>query len=237
MKQYVFHGMQRSGNHAIINWALGAVAEKSVLINDFLHPGFLDSNDGLGPADAVAKAISELDPDVLVCTVEDSGIEEAKAMIEEKGVLKGTVNHVLVMRDPFNLFASRARGKVQCQLGAMTAIAVETWKDHARAYLKGSLINANFNIWFLQRDYRLLLARRLALPFTDETKDGIMDINGGSSFDGLDYAGKASEMKVLERYKQVDTRWLDGEVHELHHQIFHTALAEELKELPCNPGN
>jgi hypothetical protein len=236
MKQYIFHGMQRSGNHAILNWAIGAVAENTVLLNDCLAENFTAKH-GLGLSDSVKKAIAEVEPDYLVYTVEDYEIGEAKKILGDSGVDVASATHVLVLRDPYNLFASRGTRYDASRLGGFSSLAVETWKSHARTYLKGDLVNANFNIWFLQRDYRLLLAKRLGLPFTDDNKEGIMDLCGGSSFDGMKYNGRASEMKVLERYKKVDTRWLDGEVRDLHQQIFHTALAGELKELSCNLGS
>jgi len=110
---------------------------------------------------------------------------------------------VLVLRDPFNLFASRLKrpgGMVQPE------IAIRIWQQHARQWwrvraLKQRPVLIAFNHWLADRDYRRVVARRLGLTFTDAGKDHVPGVFGGSSFDGRAYDGRAHEMRVLERWR------------------------------------
>jgi hypothetical protein len=46
------------------------------------------------------------------------------------------------------------------------------------------------------------LSVRLSIPFRDAGRDEVAPFGGGSSFDGLTFAGRASAMKVNERWRQ-----------------------------------
>ena len=110
---------------------------------------------------------------------------------------------VLVLRDPFNLFASRRA------MGASTlpaATAVRMWKQHAAEYLgrprylKRDPVFVNYNRWVACREYRRGLAGRLGLAFTDAGVDAVPACGGGSSFDGVRFDGRARRMPVFERW-------------------------------------
>lgn len=103
---------------------------------------------------------------------------------------------VLVLRDPFNLFASRRA------MGATLprTTAARMWKQHARTALKvltarrpakQRLLPILYNRWAADSVYREHIAQHLGLTFTDEGIDTVAACNGGSSFDGLRYDGRA----------------------------------------------
>src|SRR5690606_16318203 len=87
------------------------------------------------------------------------------------------------------------------------ATAARIWKQHAREfcgrrrYLPAGRIALSYNRWVTDRDYRRQIAGELGLQFTDAGFEEVSATGGGSSFDGVKYNGRASGMKVLERWK------------------------------------
>lgn len=86
-----------------------------------------------------------------------------------------------------------------------------------------------YNDWVRDSGYRRQLAQRLGLEFTDAGFNEVAKwgpVTWGDSFDGLDYEGRAQEMKVLERWKNfVDDGFYrrlfrDGELIELSNMVF-----------------
>ncbi|MEP7247703.1 MAG: hypothetical protein ABI885_29010 [Gammaproteobacteria bacterium] len=142
---------------------------------------------------------------------------------------------ILIMRDPFNLFASRM--KAGFLPGFLPRIKdfdrlTELWKEHATEYLSlSNLLPApkvciNFNEWFTSTSYRAELARTLGLQFSDTSVNAVPEFGGGSSFDGLAFQGRAQQMQITERWKEFkdDARYrtilADVEMLELSARIF-----------------
>ncbi|MEZ5583588.1 MAG: hypothetical protein R3F37_13335 [Candidatus Competibacteraceae bacterium] len=147
---------------------------------------------------------------------------------------------VLILRDPFNLLAS----KLKWAYGIVDRPSKPTiedvrkardlWKVYAREYLGETSflrdrVNISYNHWFAERDYR----DHLAAEFGFENRDmGVREVAkwgptlSQDSFDGLKYEGRAQEMKVLERWKAyVDDPiyrefMADEELHWLSREIF-----------------
>ena len=124
-----------------------------------------------------------------------------------------TVN-VLVLRDPRNLFASRirmaSRLDVPCFRTDRTSMQrfVDLWKAQAREFLGITSVLRNrvciyYNTWFSSRAYRSEISNRLHLTFTDNGFNEVSDEGGGSSFDGMAFDGKGSQMNVLSRYAEL----------------------------------
>jgi len=82
------------------------------------------------------------------------------------------------------------------------------WKIYAREhlgltnYLPNNSICISFNKWFLDEDYRVEIANKLDLDYSDFALNVVGAVmGGGSSFNGLNYDGRAQQMKVLDRWK------------------------------------
>jgi hypothetical protein len=81
----------------------------------------------------------------------------------------------------------------------------EDWLMYAREalgetdYFKDKII-CNFDEWFSSEDYRKKLSSQLGLEYSDK---GVGTLTGsvGSSFNGMRFAKKTQEMKVLDRWK------------------------------------
>ena len=114
---------------------------------------------------------------------------------------------VLIIRDPFNLFASRLKNNFLATK-SKTKTARELWIDYAKEflgetnYLQHNKVCINYNLWVKNKDYRQEIAKQLEINFTDAAIDKVSGCGGGSSFDGRELDGKASKMDVNNRWKE-----------------------------------
>jgi hypothetical protein len=135
---------------------------------------------------------------------------------------------VLLLRDPFNTFASRLQRIRQDPAQArLLAIIPALWKRYAHEFLEPhylpDAVRINFNRWYLSADYRKTVSERLGWHFTDRgfgSKRGWV-FSHGSSFGDND----PTNLDLLNRWKtfQDDKEfrsYLDDEVCELSKRIF-----------------
>lgn len=238
-------GMSRSGNHAVINWILSQARGRRCFVNCAeprtnpfatarpLHDG-RPIVASYRPFDEDAERRGEHSrKDLLVHSYEDCFLGSVASDLFERrhdewvgASLRRT--DVLILRDPYNLFASRIRAGV----GTVTdRAAVRIWKQHARELLglrcnlRQRRIAVSYNRWAADRDYRRRLAARLGLEFTDAGRQRVPATANGSSFDGMRYDGRADRMRTLERWRHFagDKRFealFDAEMHALSERIF-----------------
>lgn len=232
-------GLRRSGNHAIINWIAKQVKGEVMFINHVkpLENPYRDQyesqvilgrelDNSLWNYRDTAWWKSEKEgnfslKDCLLYSYEDQEIEKiAKPSFESKHDLylgKSEQRYdVVVMRDPFNLFASRLKSKPREDRPNFSMLEVysrrynlpELWVAYAKeclgetSLLKNNKIFVNYNKWFFDIEYRKSLSELLQVNFTDDGLNDISVSGRGSSFDGDKYAGKAYKMDVLNRWKQ-----------------------------------
>lgn len=122
---------------------------------------------------------------------------------------------ILVLRDPFNFFASRMkweeRGGRCCYHLISDAVSrlqlIELWKEYAREFLgetnflKNKKLAVNYNEWFSSVQYRQSIAQELGLEYSDQALDAVHGVGLGSSFSGFDMSGSARKLKVSERWR------------------------------------
>jgi hypothetical protein len=112
---------------------------------------------------------------------------------------------VLILRDPYNLLASRLqidafRPRSMPAFSALwTSYAVEFLGE--TNHLTHNKVSVNYNRWVVSKTYRQELATKLGLHFSDHGSGDVTHFGGGSSFDGSAYNGRAHEMDVLNRWK------------------------------------
>jgi hypothetical protein len=223
--------MRRSGHHAIVNWILAQAEEWTCFLNDCRKKG--------NPYVTCRSSTSVLPVSSDVATrlfwkAERSGVHTRKsllmynfedahpeAFVSSNAVAESTrwvgrskrVLNVLILRDPFNLFASRLRwlrGRKGTGLLKDPQQWVALWKEYAREATDvtdhvPNRVLVSYNAWCLSESYRRELAAQLGLPFTDAGRQEVARWGPtvwGDSFDGLQYDGRAEDMKVLERWKQ-----------------------------------
>ncbi len=243
-KEIRFVGLQRSGNHAIINWIFQQAPEPRCHLN-CVEPG---SN----PFHTFQRksSVEEFQKDffekfniyaemcglfsrksLLIYSYEDEDLRDVSSEPFERrhdrwlGRSASRFDIVLV-RDPYNLFASRLKreesgipNRYSLRVDSERGILCGLWKQYAReflgetGFLPHNRLAVNYNRWFLEKEYRMKLSAALGLEFSDGGMDEVLHVGGGSSFDRMSFDNKASEMKVLER-------WRNYEKNELFRSIF-----------------
>ena len=235
-------GLQRSGNHAIINWIRQQESKMTTFLN---HCKVLENPyrnvyenltlRGLDPKRAGVYGLGYEDidycknqakgkfsiKDCLIYSYEDLDLERiTHTSFEKKRVLylgKSEQRYdVIIMRDPFNLFASRLKRsqpkpgsqKINCmEVYSRKRTLPELWIAYAKEclgetnLLRGKKIFINYNTWCSDIDYRQEIAEKINLIFTDQGFNNVSGAGGGSSFNYTNFNNKASRMDVLNRWQ------------------------------------
>lgn len=245
MNQLELHvlGMSRSGNHAITDWIFLQATGRKLLLNcaegktnPFLTCRPLE-RDIPWRADPPMEIEAERHgrfaaKDLLIHTYEDSWLGHAfsREFTEHHDAWVGPSRRrveLVILRDPFNLFASRMA--LECKLSLRDAPRM--WRQHAGVALSSAVPGRVerraiiYNKWVRDRDYRRDLAHFLGLPFTDSGVNAIPSCGGGSSFDGTIYDGRAADMATGERWRRYADRddyrrFFDARTIELSERIF-----------------
>lgn len=251
-------GMARSGNHAIIDWILAQLPGRWCFLNcvepvtnPFHTVRPIDRGDtgcqtNIPGFDLAGEQAGRLSPkETILFSQEDTFLKIAlgsqATAIQESGIGAGARRiDVLILRDPYNLFASRRRLAHQY---VTDQTAVRIWKQHARAYLGETpyvgpeAVRIRYNDWACDRRYRQRIAQALGLHFTDAGIDRVARCAGGSSFDGTRYEGRAPEMPVFDRWRRYSDdpafrRLFDPQVAEFAERIFGPLPGRALVEPP-----
>ncbi|MDB9529866.1 hypothetical protein PN498_28020 [Oscillatoria sp. CS-180] len=233
-----FCGIQRSGNHAVINWMIAQEHRKTCFING-AFPGTNPWHQNWGIAypnfpywpkerDIKGALVSK---ELFIFSYENQPLSDIEA---DKSALADYIGNsredytVVILRDPYNTFASWMKRHTP-----VTPSVIELWKRYAYEFVgKSNLINSpkilvSFNQWFSDQTYRQNLAHQLGLEFTDHGLREVSHHGGGSSFDGQGLRGQATHMNVLTRFHHYVSNpqfqaifEADAELKQLSDQIF-----------------
>ena len=245
-------GLSRSGNHAIVEW-IRRQAEGRVCFLNCVEPktnpfhSARPTGDGQPSVanypefDHQREAAGEFShKDWLIFSYEDCFLTMVCHRDFERhhdqwlGRSQSRMD-VLILRDPFNLFASRLRSQYT---GVTPKTMVRIWKQHARQflgqrhYVTQDFLPISYNRWTADAAYRRQLAEQLGLNFSDAGSATVPTTGGGSSFDGRRFDGEAEQMDVFGRWRHFrddeDYRELfDAEVLRLSRAIFGTVEDSE----------
>lgn len=216
-------GMRRTGNHALLNWIAKQQPGKLFHLNNVAagrNPYRYKSDRLLRyhPEHHKMAAVYRrqargelIKRDCLIYSYEDWGLANITQPRFERNRTLYLGNsaqrfEVLILRDPFNLFASRIKQNFQatkCKKTSMVALWLEYAKEFVgdTHYLQGNVICINYNRWFADTDYRRSLAARLGLVFSDAGLSEVLSLGAGSSFDGTRLNGQARAMDVTNRWR------------------------------------
>ena len=208
MISYVIYAMQRTGQHAIINWITGQ-ADGSVT-----HVNFGQFIDGkIIPKFSQVTHVKKDGPrKFFITNVEDCNLQEMQSVeLSDFSPLGESekIVEILVVRDTRNWLASvlvGAKRDVDYVPPEVMAPKLVAHRMHASEYkgetnyIKNKVIIV-YDWWFQSVGYRKEIAERLELPFTDEGLNAVSAHGQGSSFDYRNYHGRAQEMDVLNRWK------------------------------------
>src|SRR5688500_1596779 len=215
----LFHGMKRSGNHAVIEWLLPQM--RCAFVNNAIPLGPILRGKPFPAPTAFAawyprqKIESEAQSQRgLLVSLEDHDL--GVSPFHREGL---DLRHILLVRQPQHLFSSRLRKAWRVDMPAYTRSyedavmqrAIGIWKQHARCYLREEdvfpgRIAILFDAWVSDPGYRASVSSALGVEFDDAGFGRVAGVGGGSSFDGTRYHGRGHEMKVLDRVSQLDSR-------------------------------
>ena len=254
-KEFRFVGLSRSGNHAVINWVIDQIEGKYCFLNctEPKRNPFLTARPLTEGGKVYRTNIKNFDlakeqkgersmRDYLIYSHEDCflGSLNKKKWKETEMSWKGRSRErkdVLILRDPFNLFASRIKSGLlrgHYTHHGVKPISLLTlrriYKQHEREflgeknYLKNKVV-INFNLWTTDKEYRRSLCEKLEIPFSDKGFREVAEVAGGSSFDGTRFSGSTDKMDLHSRWKEYATDeeyWamFDTEMVELAIRIF-----------------
>lgn len=248
-------GLSRSGNHALINWILAQIKNLRFCFLNCAEPkqnpftsarplgkgksgiytnisGFSNSKEEEG--DFQKK-------DYLVYSYEDTflGPLMHRSFKKQRQKWLGDSLHrkdILLIRDPFNLFASRIKAgflladKSHRQEQISWKVLKRIYKQHAREFLGekkylGNSVKINYNKWVANKQYRQSISEQLEIPFSDEGLFELSRVAGGSSFEGTSISAENLHKKIENRWKNYmdnEQFWelFDEELAELSFQIF-----------------
>lgn len=223
-------GLSRSGNHGIIDWILAQTTGRYCFLNcvepkqnPFRSARLLEHGRSYRTTirnfALEREATGEFSPkDLLLYSYEDVYLGAVahpsfEAMREHYlGTSSSRIN-VLILRDPFNLLASRIRSGlfdnryIWGEKVVTHRMAMRIWKQHAREFLQsrrlpGRTVGIVYNRWARDPGYRRAILERLGLPLRDSRAPRVARVAGGSSFDGLRHIRSPHQMNVHRRWEQ-----------------------------------
>ena len=217
--------MRRSGHHAVINWIRYQTPRIHVFLNacrPTAHPldscHLSQSRVGYGSFDvrmrrSLARVVRSRFVNYILYNFEDA-LPRLENDQPDQAFFGGIVMTVLVLRDPFNLLASRLHwertfrarfsGGDSRLVSARLRQAAHLWKTFARRAMRppeGRHLLVKYNDWCNSRDYRRQLARHLKLPGIDMHMDEIARWGPGSSFEGDAICSPDHRLRTLGRWR------------------------------------
>ncbi len=238
-----FFGIRRSGNHPIIHWVAAHFSEPVWFVNDVAnfhrptvreedHLGIFEPKEFKNPAGK--KGFWKIKKSVLLHSYEDIGLAKLKFDKNEAVVGKDDRGFsVLIVRDPFNMLASRhakSKGSNAQQPLGIGPRDITKLKEHMRVALGDmpslpNMVVILYNRWVFEERYRQRIETLMGLfSPTTNTLESVFGL--GSSFDEKLYDGSASQMRVMERWKlfERDPRYrsffADEEIWDLSERLF-----------------
>lgn len=224
---FVF-GLRRGGNHALAEWLKGHFEPDELLhLNNARLATFEERGEVIRFDDAEHAEVRPTPAQrILLVGYENTDFLQFPAAQNFK--LARRNDWLVLLRDLPNMAASicrSARERPDFVWRHRLRDFPELWGMYARRFLAGSggARYVSFNRWFEEPAYRRELAEGLKLDFTDRGLNAISALGGGSSFDGLDYAGRAQSMRVLARWPEL-----------LHDSLFRCLVLAERENLARN---
>lgn len=141
--------------------------------------------------------IDEYMPGNIIMTVERDSWEGFKYYRQ----LYPGFNHVIILREFKNWVASVCQMHGSLHFGKLLHADVVKYKSLLE---DKDCLRIKYDQWCTDLAYRYNLCNILGLKFTDCGFEDVSPNGDGSSFDGLKFQGRASNMNTTERYKKVE---------------------------------
>lgn len=206
-----FMGLQRSGNHAIINWIASQLNMPKVYLlnainlidNPYISACAENTNNTMifnnFSLDRQKESTGKLSyKDCLIYSYEDKdlldicNIQHTDFINKCIGASKQHYN-IMILRDPFNLLASRLQREYGGGRNSISVIHhmsyfIYIYKQYIKEFIglthiiPNNKILINFNQWISDIKYRSQICNLLNIKFTDQNFQYVPKVGGGSSF-------------------------------------------------------
>ena len=225
MRVWVFHGMRRTGNHAIINWT--GITRSTIFFNDILPKEQRRALLGEDVAPArfgrwlfracSRRSVSKLLPG-LGCLFHGALSVSLEDWLIDRRTFENWPRDrrdILLIRDPFNLFASRIsmgqgghKSFFKRRPEEYFRASIALWKQHAREFLGDTNhlpghVGIFYDRWLVDAEYRREVAAGLGITPDEGALNVVAREGGGSSFEGLSPLGADAVQRRLSRYQQL----------------------------------
>lgn len=228
----LFWGIQRSGNHAVINWLREQYEEPKMFLN---HQEFGQELKA-SPEYSLASLGKEHNkspkvyythkdtpnwqemwrnpPDgsneLLLVSFENYKLNTLSPERYQKGA--DLIDESIVGKSAQTINILVLRDPFNMWVGNMPGNKQhdpQLWKIYAQEFVGETSflpnkVCINFNKWFSNQDYRKEISRQLGVTFSDQGLNVVSNRGGGSTFDGTKFDGQAQKMNVLGRWEESD---------------------------------
>lgn len=210
MKSYILFGVQRSGNHGIINLILKSNNKNYVHINNsVLNYNLFNKFSQIEIKNRTNKKgqfIGFKDAEMIILSLENKVIDytELEKFIDSKCIL--------LLRNPYNNFASLFKSYENKKLGINRKIKSinflkKIWKSYAKNILdNNNIIIIIYDLFYKDSNYRNSIFNKLELQYDEKYLYEISG-NGISSFERKN--NNASKLNIFSRYE----KFLDNELY------------------------
>lgn len=220
---YEFYGLRRSGNHAILEWLIqniGGPANRNIIKETrIIQCGRAVYMNEIN----TYPSHDELDLDCRFCksAFENLIVSYEDVPTDYTLLNAGNTQQIVILRDIFNLFASRYKQAqkfpgnkhIQNNVLRLDEKAIEVWKQHANS----NALIIIFERWIESKEYRDSICEQLGIKNHDIT-DTMTEFGGGSSFTGrkkptVDELKSRAKMvnlsqEIVDRLNQTDIKEL-----------------------------
>lgn len=210
------NGMKRSGIHFFMSLVVRGTSQNVLFCNDVGRNQF--PLDPIWGQELYLRGLLAKDL-ILIIGYEDYSVHDFRETIEKHrkalNVVDGDHRAVVIVRDPFNSFASRwhlnhAIGREFRTDAEYRQKIQELWIDHASGLLDsgrgqstGELIFVDYNRLVVDMEYRASVSRAIGLPLYRGHLSHVSNFGWGSSFTGTDTL--LNPEVVLRRWEALST--------------------------------
>jgi hypothetical protein len=222
MKTILVFSTKRSGHHAIIEWIGRNMDNGLIFHNDVQWRLFVQ---GIKRYRGKRKEIvfgGKTKKDLTIYNFEDININQHMNILQSP-FTTGYIKTLIPLRDVYNMVASSIKSTPK-NTDTVIRKRVDRWKEYCLEvlgrtdYVTASKLHfINYNLWFIDREYRDLIGRSLGFENKDYGIKNVTKFGGGSSFQKV---SDARNLDVLDRWRDYRS-----------HKLFDKHITEEVDEL------
>ena len=207
-------GLQRSGNHAVIDW-ISSLFERPAHLNNLAHdfcalPENVTGDPALMRADCAMLSFE--DARIKLARSEDGGFRrlvDSVVPLDVAALPPGTEGRTIhILRDPYNCWASRVKAREGGGLTSPPELEhfLDNWIAQAERHAAAPESFILYNAWFRSQPYRRAVCARLGGAYSERTLGEVPLEGRGSSFDGAGRPSFRTILKKLDYYRGPEFR-------------------------------